>query len=781
HVFGVCLVDAATSKIILGQFQDDYGCCKLCSLLSELRPIEIIKPAKLLCPETERALVRHARNPLVTELIPDSEFWNAEKTISEVTNMYKRLGDGSYCFDFNETALLPGNSSSMNGGIKGLPGALSELVNLGKDGTEALSALGGAVFYLRQALLDETLLRYANFELLSCSGFSLPARKPYMILDAAALENLEIFENGRNGDASGTLFAQLDHCTTAFGKRLLRKWLARPLYHHSSIRERQDAVAELKKVNPDVVAFRKDLSKLPDMERLFARVFAGSEGSGRNSGKVVLYEDAAKKQLHEFVSALRGCELMNNACTSFAGIKEHMESDLLKHLLTPGAGLPDVHSILTRFKDAFDWDEANNLGRVIPREGVDVEYDASCQRLKDINSDLAKHLKEQRKILGDSSISYVTIGKDVYLLEVPESLSQSIPKEYELRSSKKGFFRYWTPKIRDLVGELSRVESDKDSKLKGILRKLVREFCESHIKWRQMVATVAELDVLISLSIAGEYYEGKACRPVVQEQVAEAVPHVSALSLGHPILRNDTLREGSFVTNDVTLGGSDHAGFMLLTGPNMGGKSTLLRQVCLAVILAQIGTDVPAESFVLSLVDRIFVRMGATDNIMAGQSTFLTELLETSSMLNAATRSSFVALDELGRGTSTSDGQAIAGAVLEHLFLKIQCLGMFSTHYHRLAVEYRNDPKVSLWHMGCQVGQEGTASEEVIFLYKLMPGSCPKSYGVNVARLAGLPDSVLDKAAAKSLEFELNFGKKSRSDGYEDEVRLMTKELVGAV
>lgn len=738
HIFGICAIDVATSKIILGQFRDDADCSSLCCLLSELRPVEIIKPNKLLCPETEKALSRHTRNPLVTELVPFSEFWNAEKTISEVTSIYQRLGDHSRNLSENETTVLSSGSSTTNDSINCLPDVLSNLISEGENGSQALSALGGTLFYLRQAFLDESLLRFAKFELLPCSGFGEIAQKPYMVLDAAALENLEIFENSRNGESSGTLYAQLNHCATAFGKRLLRTWLARPLYHLESIKERQDAIAELRGVNqPQVLSFRKELSKLPDMERVLARIFAGSEASGRNAKKVVLYEDAAKKRLQEFISVLRGCETMTNACSALGAILENVESKLLNHLLVPGAGIPDVKSILRHFKDAFDWEEAYRSGRVIPREGADVDYDAACQVVKDIESSLRKQLKEQQKFLGDSSICYVTIGKDAYLLEVPESLSQSIPKEYELRSSKKGFSRYWTPVIKKLLGELSQAESEKETKLKSILQRLIERFCENHIKWRQLVSTIAELDVLISLSIARDYYEGNSCRPAIASLNPDEVPFLRAKSLGHPVLRSDTLGEGTFVTNDVTLGGSGHSSFILLTGPNMGGKSTLLRQVCMAVILAQIGADVPAESFSLNPFDRIFVRMGAKDQIMAGHSTFLTELLETASMLTSATRSSLVALDELGRGTSTSDGQAIASSVLEHFVRGVQCRGMFSTHYHRLAVDYQSDPKVSLCHMACQVRKGDVGLEEVVFLYKLTPGACPKSYGINVARLAG--------------------------------------------
>ncbi|GJX79340.1 DNA mismatch repair protein MSH6 [Tanacetum coccineum] len=528
----------------------------------------------------------------------------------------------------------------------GLPESLSELMASGKVGSYAISALGGTLFYLKKAFLDESLLRFAKFELLPCSGFSDLTKRPCMILDATALENLEVFENSVNGDSKGTLYDQLNRCVTAFGKRLIKSWLARPLYDVDSIRERQEAVSGVKGVNlPHTLGFRKELAMLPDIERLLARVFSCSEANGRNASKVVLYEDASKKQLQEFILVLSGFELIINACSSLGVILEYTDSSLLHRLLTPGKDLPDVNAVLRHFKIV----------------------------VTDIELNLTKHLMEQRKLIGDSLVNYVSIGKDSYLLEVPKSLCGSLPSDYELQSSKKN-------------------------------------------------------------------------------------------------------------PNDVCIGGSDHANFIILTGPNMGGKSTLLRQVCLAVILAQMGADVPAESFKMSPVDRIFVRMGAKDHIMAGQSTFLTELLETASMLSSATHSSLVALDELGRGTSTSDGQAIAASVLEYLVNKVQCRGLFSTHYHHLALDYQQIPKVSLCHMACRVGDGVGGLEEVTFLYKLTLGACPKSYGVNVARLAGLPDNVLQKAATKSEEFETMYGKnRNRSNPtnkhWKDEMMVILQSL----
>ncbi|PKA65146.1 DNA mismatch repair protein MSH6 [Apostasia shenzhenica] len=754
-VLGICVVDVSTSKFLLGQIEDDLERHCLCSILSELRPVEILKPSKVLGPETERVLMQNTRSPLVNDLVPSLEFWDAEKTILEIKKVYSSFqysGRLAMVVNINDCDLQNRENDPVV-----LPDILSELVGAGQNGSYALSALGGCIFYLRQAFLDEALLKCAKFELLPCIGSHRKFQKPYMILDASALESLEILEN-RNGNPTGTLYAQLDHCVTASGKRLLKSWLARPLYDIGSIVARQDAISVFKGVgHAFALEFRKMLMKLPDMERLLSRLFASCGASGRNAVTVILYEDAARKKLQDFLSVLRGCQLMVQASASLTNLLASTGCSLIHHLLTPGKRLPDVSKILNYFEEAFDWSEVQESGRIIPCEGCDSDYDSVCKSLREVEYGLKKHLMGQRKLLGNSSINYVTVGKDSYLLEVPETMLNVIPQDYELRSSKKGYFRYWTSEIKKYISELSSAEAEKESKLKGILLKLIEQFCEHHSKWRQLVSVTAEIDVLISLAVASDYYEGPACRPIIQEATnSNNSPFLSAKSLGHPTLHSDALGNGSFVPNDVRIGGSQHPSFILLTGPNMGGKSTLLHQVCMALILAQIhqfspftalvleifdkasiiGADVPAESFMFSLVDHIFVRMGARDQIMAGQSTFLMELSETSLVLSSATQHSFVALDELGRGTSTSDGHAIAGSVLEYLVHKIECMGMFSTHYHRLAADFAKESKVSVCHMACQVGMGAGGVEEVTFLYRLSHGPCPKSYGVNVARLA---------------------------------------------
>ncbi|KAJ1289623.1 hypothetical protein BS78_02G178900 [Paspalum vaginatum] len=740
---GVCIVDVSTSKFIVGQFQDDPERHGLSSVLSVMRPVEIIKPGKMLSPETEKALKNNTREPLINELLPSTEFWDATKTIHEIKQYYSSVDQQNNVDDVQDS-------------MDCLPNLLSELI--GADKTYALSALGGSLFYLRQTLLDERILPRAVFEPLACSGLINNIQK-HMILDAAALENLELLENIRTGGLSGTLYAQLNHCVTGFGKRLLKQWIARPLYDRGAILRRQSAIATFKGVGHDYAAqFRKDLSRLPDMERLLARLFSSCDENKRSSS-VVLYEDASKRLLQQFTAALRGCQQMFHACSPISTLI-CTEGSQLNDLLSPGKGLPDVSSILDQFRDAFDWSEADHNGRIIPCKGCDPGYDTICNAIEEIEYSLKEYLMEQRKLLRSVSVNYVNVGRDMYLIEVPEKLGGSVPRNYELQSTKKGFFRYWTPELKELILELSKAEAEKESKLKGILQNLIQQFVEYHSEWRQLVSIVAELDVLISLAIASDYFEGPSCCPTIKESNGpDDAPTFHARNLGHPIMRSDFLGKGSFVPNDVKIGGPGNASFIVLTGPNMGGKSTLLRQVCLTIILAQIGADVPAENLELSLVDRIFVRMGARDHIMAGQSTFLVELMETASVLSSATKNSLVALDELGRGTSTSDGQAIAASVLEYLVNQVQCLGLFSTHYHRLAVEHK-DARVSLCHMACKVGEGEGGLEEVTFLYRLTPGACPKSYGVNVARLAGIPASVLQRASEKSSEFEANYGRR---------------------
>ncbi|KAJ7532277.1 hypothetical protein O6H91_14G080400 [Diphasiastrum complanatum] len=808
-VLGICAADAATSLFMLGQFVDDPGRTRLRALLAELRPVELIKPRGMLTEATERALRDHTRLPLINDLEPNVEFWDSERSLKEAVRLYSHfqqerlspnLSKGTQVAIENPGCNYKSSSLTLHAEtLHFLPDLLFQVVQAGKRGEAALSAFGGCLSYLRMVMLDESLLRCGRLELLPGSdslsptiasteidlampemcrrntesnkstqaiASSCPNRddpEPYMLLDSAALENLEILENNRDGGTSGTLLGLMDHCVTASGRRLLKQWLVRPLLNVQSILQRQFALSDLQGPAENVVSkFRKELQGLPDMERLLARL--NTSWYGRNSQAVVLYEDAAQKQLKEFLAAVRGCRAMINAVSLFESCTDTLVSTRLKSLVTIGKGFPNLAPFIKKFEASFDWLEAEKNGRIIPCSGVDEAFDSATLAITSIKLELDNYIEKQRQIFGNSSeITYVTVGKDSYQLEIPDHFHAKLPLEYEARSSKKGYHRYITPKLKELLQELAVLEDQRETALKGIFHGLLKQFCEAHNLWFDAVKAVAEIDALVSLLAASLHMEGQVCLPSFLDHnkspalssTVKETPFFMAKALQHPSIGSTLVRGGLFVPNDVILGGEANAPLMLLTGPNMGGKSTLLRQVCLAVILAQVGAYVPAEEFRLSPVDRVFVRMGARDHIMAGKSTFLLELSEAASMLNFASRNSLVALDELGRGTATSDGQAIAYAVLEYFAQNIGCLGMFSSHYHRLADEHAQDPAVASYHMACKVGTGAGGLEEVTFLYKLTPGACPKSYGVNVARLAGMPETVLERATRRSSELEL--------------------------
>ncbi|XP_024530362.1 DNA mismatch repair protein MSH6 isoform X3 [Selaginella moellendorffii] len=729
---GLCVVDASRALFMLGQVEDDSARTKLRSILTELRPVELVLPLGLLTDATQKALREQTRKPLISQLVPSKEFWDAEQTTKEIRTSY--------------------------GASDAMPTVLQKILELGVSSEPVLSAFGGCICYLRQSLLDGQLLQLGRFELLPGSDLSfehsaaIPEADPaeaHMVLDSAALDNLEILENSSNCGVAGTLLCLLDHCITPFGRRLLKQWIVRPLCNIESIVQRQNAVVDMQGVAENAVSeFRRELFGIPDLERLLARLSANSGENGRHSQKVVLYEDAAKKQIKELVAALRGFQKLVKAVSCFGNCLPQLKSARLRSLLTFGKGFPDLKPLLQYFEDSFDWSESEANGRVTG--GDHSNLSASDPREK-----LESYLKSQQKFFKNpEQISYVTVGKDTYLLEIPEELHTKVPSDYELRSSRKGFCRYWTPRVKELLQELSLCENEKEAALRGILQTLTKRFCDDHDHWLSAIRAVSELDALMSISSARLHMDGMTCLPTFVPASQLAKPVFRAKALRHPIVAVSTAASTPFVPNDVVLGGGSNPEVMLLTGPNMGGKSTLLRQVCLGMILAQIGSEVPAESLELSLTDRLFVRMGAKDQIMTGQSTFLIELLETAVMLRCATQNSFVALDELGRGTATSDGQAIAHAVLHYLAHNVQCRGMFSSHYHKLASDFANDPSVSLCHMACKVGGGNNELEAVTFLYKLTSGSCPKSYGVNVARIAGMPESVLRRAVLQSAKLE---------------------------
>uniref|UniRef100_A0A8C6YVB1 MutS homolog 6 n=2 Tax=Nothoprocta perdicaria TaxID=30464 RepID=A0A8C6YVB1_NOTPE len=293
------------------------------------------------------------------------------------------------------------------------------------------------------------------------------------------------------------------------------------------------------------------------------------------------------------------------------------------------------------------------------------------------------------------------------------------------------------------------------------MRRLFYNFDKNSQAWQSAVECIAVLDVLMSLANYSQDGDGPLCRPVILLPVDSSPPFLELKSSRHPCITK-TFFGDDFIPNDIVIGCKDEhsssgASCVLVTGPNMGGKSTLMRQAGLLAIMAQLGCYVPAEGCRLTPIDRVFTRLGASDRIMSGESTFFVELSETSSILQHATEHSLVLVDELGRGTATFDGTAIASAVVKELAEKIRCRTLFSTHYHSLVEDYSHSAAVRLGHMACMVeneSEEDPSQETITFLYKFIEGVCPKSYGFNAARLANIPEEVVQKGHRKAKEFE---------------------------
>ncbi|KAJ3210844.1 DNA mismatch repair protein msh6 [Entophlyctis luteolus] len=422
-------------------------------------------------------------------------------------------------------------------------------------------------------------------------------------------------------------------------------------------------------------------------------------------------------------------------------------------------------SELKFFDEAFDHSNGLATTEIIANVGYDEIYDETTARVDRILAEFEAHRKDKERELS-CKLSYRDLGKDLFQLEVPTS--KKVPKSWVLMTKTQSVSRYYTPEIKEILERYLEAREERDQASKNVRGRMFAKFDEYYPEWLTVTRRIAEIDCLLSLALCvARMMDGPVCRPVFVESSHGGVFDVR--DLRHPCARTEPGKD--FIPNDTVLG-RESPNMILLTGPNMGGKSTLLRQTCIAVIMAQLGCYVPATSCTMTPFERIFTRIGAHDNILAGQSTFMVsgirwlspflpvannaafeqvELSETSKILREATARSLVILDELGRGTSTFDGFAIAFSVLYHLVTKTCCLGLFSTHYGMLTKEFEDNPLVALKHMSF-VSEEN--KHQVTFLYKLAEGPSPKSFGMNVAMMAGVPASIVDTAERVAEDFE---------------------------
>ncbi|KAG4306432.1 hypothetical protein PORY_000420 [Pneumocystis oryctolagi] len=712
--FGICFVDAAVGHFNITHFEDDFTRTKLHTLITQIKPKELILEKKAnITPQTIK-LLRNSGTEVVCNFIkPGIEFWDEQITESQIL-MNGYFGDRDY---------------------NNWPAALQKA----RSYPLALSSVGGLIWYLKTLKMDKTLCTLGNFE-----WYDPIQESSSLILDGQTLKNLEIFSNSYDGGAEGTLMKLLNRCTTPFGKRLFRFWLCHPLRSVKDINERLDAVELLNDFSIRKIII-DSFKTLPDLERMISRIHAKNCKS------------------KDFVHVLEG---FNTIYYTLEQLSKNLKqnSSLLSNIIN---NIPNLMNILDEWKKIFDWKKCKDEDILIPNPGIEKEFDDSQSKIKTIENELLQMEKDYRDEFKSPQITFRNIGKEIYQLEVPKSIK--VPFSWVKLSSTKSVNRYWSPELKKKVRQLQEAQEAHKIIIKSVQNAFFTRFDKDYFQWLKVIKSVAYLDCLTSLSISSMEFAEPSCRP---EVIDSEYSILEFDDLRHPCVVQSI--SSYFVPNSIKLGGSkDAPTIALLTGPNMAGKSTLLRQTCIAVILAQLGCWVPAKRIVLTPMDSIRSRLGANDNIFTSQSTFMVELSETKKIIQESTSKSLVILDELGRGTSTYDGMAIAYATLHQLSTYVGCLGFFSTHYHSLVKDFENHPKIAMYYMAAHVDED---KKKVTFLYELRAGVSSSSYGMNVAAMAGIPEEIIKNAEISARKFEISsqFFQKSKSN-YESNISLASQ------
>lgn len=701
--FGVCFVDVSTGNFQILEFVDDFECSKLETLLSQINPMEVLIPKNEIDLLTLR-IIKFNSNPNASFnfIKSESEFWDHEKTVDELSK-----------FNSNHNLKTPEILKKYYENEKFL----------------AFSSFGAIFWYLRSLKLDENIISMGNFN--EYDPFNKKLLKSSMKLDGVTLQNLEIFNNSFDQSERGTLFKILNKGLTSFGKRMFKNWVIHPLYNKDAIDQRLDSVELLLNDGDLKYLIESKLKNIVDVERMLTRIHS----------KILKAKDFVKViESFQFIA-----ELMH-------GLNNYGIDNLkgLLTLLVTNFPILELNELLENWNDKFDKDLAINEDLIVPKSGVDEEFDESNSKIKALEDELDSILGKYKTEYKCNDICYKDSGKEIYLIEVPMKVNNKIPRDWQQMASTSKCKRYWSPEVKKIVRQLMELRELHKIICLNLKDKIFENFDKSYDQCMKIVSSIGKIDCLLSLARASESLGYPSCRP---EIVENEYSFVDFKQLRHPCFMpgSGILSSKDFIPNDISLGLNNENSMGLLTGANAAGKSTLLRMTCIAAIMAQIGCFLPGESARLTPVDSIMTRLGANDNIMQGKSTFYVELLETKKMLDTATPRSLIILDELGRGGSSSDGFAIAEAVLHHFATHVQSLGFFATHYANLGQSFKNHPKIIPLRMSILVDPE---SKKITFLYKLEKGKSNGSFGMHVATMCGIPREIVENAevAAKNWE-----------------------------
>ena len=574
-----------------------------------------------------------------------------------------------------------------------------------------VSAAGAIVDYLKRTRPSAHSCSSASSvegERVRLGNLAVYSAQQFMALDSRTRRNLELFEGGRNRDRELSLMAAIDRTRTVMGSRLLRRWLGQPLLDLSALVRRLDAVDAFFRNGLTRGAATALLVGVPDLERIMSRVIAGTVAP------------------RELLALKSGLETLPDLRRHVVELGQNLE--WLRSGLVP---LPEVISVI---EAAIEPDPSGPVGEGnVIRSGFSPEIDELKSASASARQYIAGLEQRERERTGIRSLKVGYNQVFGYYIEVSKSQAINLPEDYIRRQTLTNAERYIVPELKEYESLVLTARERLAEAEEAAYRRVCAQVAESAESSGRAAAAIARVDVFCGLAQAA--VDNGYVRPAVDEG------QVIRIREGrHPVVER-VLSSGEYVPNDAEL--SDDARVLVLTGPNMAGKSTFIRQVALITLMAQVGSFVPATEAHIGIVDRIFTRVGLQDDLATGQSTFMVEMVETAAILNQATPQSLVILDEIGRGTSTYDGLSIARAVIEHLHNdpRLGCKTLFATHYHELTELAAALPGVRNYSVA--VTDEDS---EVVFLHRIIPGGANRSYGVHVARLAGLPPGVVNRA-----------------------------------
>jgi DNA mismatch repair protein MutS len=602
------------------------------------------------------------------------------------------------------------------------------------DKTLATRACGAILQYLHRSHFD-ALGHINEIRLYSCSEF--------MVLDEITLRNLELMRNIRDRSRRGTLFEFLDQTETPMGSRTLAKWIQIPLVSLPEIKRRLDAIDELIK-NPVLrTSLGNMLKGAADLERLVGRVSCGAA-----TPKDMMALKSTLERLSGLFEVLKDCG--SGSTDGADGIDRSDRADP-SHPLYPlhSSYLQDLHSRLDPLpisdvislvaRSVADDPPAHTRDGGIIRSGFDQELDDLRSILKDSKAWISRMESAERQRTGIKSLKVGYTGVFGYYLEVSRANLHLVPENYQRKQTLANAERFITPELKETESKVISAQERSVALEQEIFGRVRLEVAGHARDIQSRAIALGELDVLCSLALVAS--ENSLVKPEFNTE-----GRIALRDSRHPVL--DRAMKGGFVPNDVYLD-TGNSRLIILTGPNMAGKSTFMRQIALVVVMAQMGSFVPASFASLAVVDRIFTRVGAYDDLSAGQSTFMVEMTELANILDNAGKDSLVLLDEVGRGTSTFDGLAIAWAITEYLHNVVKGKAIFATHYHQLTQLEGVLAGVKNYNMA--VKEEGGS---ITFLRAVVPGATDKSYGVHVAKLAGIPEAVIKRANEVLREIE---------------------------